>query len=286
MNCPRRGFTLVELLVVVAIIALLIAILLPGLKKAREAATGAVCMSNMHQVGSAMYMYAGDYNGYALSPEPWFGDGSVNYPKVYARWERNWPDTLMVGKYLADVRVDTNTYNNPAAGPGPWVQISAVPEKNVFSCPALPHPHVTWGAGGTTFPVKGTYASSSLCYGMRGFVPPAPPNPDNGRYEGEVYDKVYRLPKLDTLSRSGPFMADTWAENVTLGYPTQTSFFFLDYNYWAPPNPGETGTIYRRHNDAASIWFPDNSVRLMGEGAIGALPNLLKNPNGAVYSSP
>jgi prepilin-type N-terminal cleavage/methylation domain-containing protein len=46
----RRGFTLVELLVVVTIIALLLAMLLPGMRQAVEAANRAVCMSNLHQV--------------------------------------------------------------------------------------------------------------------------------------------------------------------------------------------------------------------------------------------
>lgn len=55
----RTGFTLVELLVVVSIIALLIAILLPSLKKAREQAKLTVCMSNMKQIGLG-FVYYGD----------------------------------------------------------------------------------------------------------------------------------------------------------------------------------------------------------------------------------
>jgi prepilin-type N-terminal cleavage/methylation domain-containing protein len=56
----KNGFTLVELLVVVAIIALLLALLLPALEKAREAAHIVVCASNQHQLMVALYTYATD----------------------------------------------------------------------------------------------------------------------------------------------------------------------------------------------------------------------------------
>jgi prepilin-type N-terminal cleavage/methylation domain-containing protein len=55
-----RGFTLIEILVVVAIIALLIAILLPSLAGARGQAKKAVCMSNLHQFGIAFGLYGSD----------------------------------------------------------------------------------------------------------------------------------------------------------------------------------------------------------------------------------
>jgi len=59
----RRGFTLVELLVVIGIIAVLIAILLPALSKARKTARTTACLSNLRQMGNAWVMYLSDSKG-------------------------------------------------------------------------------------------------------------------------------------------------------------------------------------------------------------------------------
>ena len=58
----KKGFTLVELLVVISIIALLLAILMPSLQQAREQAKKVICGSNLRQQGTALKLYLNDFN--------------------------------------------------------------------------------------------------------------------------------------------------------------------------------------------------------------------------------
>src|SRR5688572_26236192 len=70
---PGRGFTLVELLVVITIIGLLVSLLLPAVFAAREAARGTECKSNLRQIGLGILQFA-DHNGH-LPTYRWYDPG-------------------------------------------------------------------------------------------------------------------------------------------------------------------------------------------------------------------
>src|SRR5512139_1144549 len=79
----HKAFTLIELLVVIAIIAILMAVLMPALKRAREGGKRSACLSNLKQLVLAWNMYADENDdrlvngatGFSYSNQPW-GDHS------------------------------------------------------------------------------------------------------------------------------------------------------------------------------------------------------------------
>lgn len=129
---PARGFTLIEVLVVVTIIALLVAILLPSLHRARLQSRGALCLTNLRQIVNGWGMYADNHRELMMpgrfcyegspfdSPSSWaqVGNGLKYCPRGFA----------LLGRYIGtfafkkpSITSDRQDYDNP-----------------VYSCSAVP----------------------------------------------------------------------------------------------------------------------------------------------------
>lgn len=110
MSRHRNGFTLVELLVSIAIIGILIALLLPAVQAAREAARRGQCINNLKQIGIALQNY------HDVNKRLMFGKGP-SYPgaAAYARWSQH---AMLLPMIEQQALYGTISFNYPPATPG------------------------------------------------------------------------------------------------------------------------------------------------------------------------
>ena len=124
-----RIFTLIELLIVIAIIAILAAMLLPALNKARETAYKISCANHLGSIGKAMLMYANDYQDYL---PPYRSASSWGMPGN-REWYAGTPETGLLADYLQlnQKGQDIGTYGHNAGNAANPVS------RGRISCPGL-----------------------------------------------------------------------------------------------------------------------------------------------------
>ena len=100
---PRRAFTLIELLIVIAVVAILCALLLPAVQAAREAARRTQCRNNLRQFGIAMHSYEGVYR--VLPPRSHVvGDGNTRPGNGCWSIQSAFAPVLRAGQSLQDLQ--------------------------------------------------------------------------------------------------------------------------------------------------------------------------------------
>jgi len=187
MPRSRPGFSLIELLVVVSIIAILACLVLPATRLVREAARGVACSSNLRQLGMGFMVYA-DEDGGRFPP---FADGAYPTACLY----RFYPNLLHDAGIVEVTQWRDRSYGSSVTG--------------IWRCPVVSDAAITWGGGyGVNEDGTGTHGCSYLRSIVRATVTRAPSRLLISDAENNQGSGPYK-----TWAASGcPVCAGTWTD--------------------------------------------------------------------------
>jgi prepilin-type N-terminal cleavage/methylation domain-containing protein/prepilin-type processing-associated H-X9-DG protein len=248
---PRRGFTLVELLVVISIIASLMGLLLPAVQSAREAGRRNTCMNNVSQLGKAVFLHDNAGKGVpgwrnAIS----IGTGAQAYVV-------GWPPLLFPYLERLDLyrRYEDGAFHNLVGAGADARAIGETTQISLFICPTTP-------ADSRTSPVL-SYAGN----GGRGLVQTAAGDPNFHKGDGVMFESC------------GPQGTRISLDAVSSGDGTSTTLLFAEKN----GNAQQTALNWSRMESDAARPNLGAPVANTPAGLNGANSVITRAPAGAAH---
>lgn len=270
-----RGFTLVELLVVIGIIALLIAILLPALNQARDKAVRIKCLAQIRQLGQMVFIYAANNKGHIP-----IGAMALN---------ANGGQTANLNEeYITDEMYTSFGFKDIEDALGNW---NSQPLANVWVCPANPTPLLInspvnqWlpiqagGCGFNPYTVSAKYGGITTSYAYCGvglYIPNLATAQNESSPAGAGGSFVYNYNALATNFWQGPssqqvLFADKVAWHYQLGFIANHGITRYHGN---PTTPGEN-VVY---GDGHGAWVDLSKSILLNPGQDEGPSNAASNP--------
>ena len=257
------GFTLVELLVVIGIIALLISILLPALNKAREQAKRTACLSNLRSLAQLAHVYAAENRGrWPLSAM------SVTYQRSNPQYITN---EMNMGFRFSSVL-------------GPDGQPNGQEPARLWRCPSQELAKMKrWGPDGVTVPAVTAsewLLETSYVYCANGWgpLPNANKRPEDASAGGATWTRD-RLPAKISDRPMKPLFADK-----TEWYFLETTGFAFRANHGVQPKPSggvsnpTTPGMNVAYTDGHGEWLDLKGVSLLNAGKFTGPTNAASDP--------
>lgn len=285
----RRGFTLVELLVVMAIIALLVALLMPAIQRTRERARQTSCLNNLHNLVIAMHNYADAHRSFPsglIKPENSAFDSGVDYPlgplpepaifsdAIDARLPspvrgqltlNDWTMTRFWGWHtLLLPQMDQLTvnpdFNNPKSTPNNIAAMSVEIPSYVCASASLPSRRPGSSASGFGYT---TYRGN---FGANASTVPSPIDPsvilltgDGVFYDNSSVDFRDIADGTTTTLMIGETLYGLWADGNSCCARVRDDYVWFDVYYEVPPY--QYFGFGSHHKDVVNFAMVDNSAR-------------------------
>jgi prepilin-type N-terminal cleavage/methylation domain-containing protein/prepilin-type processing-associated H-X9-DG protein len=272
----KCGFTLVELLVVIAIIAILVALLLPAVQAAREAARRLQCLNNLHQIGLGLHNYENVFETFPYGMTL-FHVGGPGYP-----WRAGWAWSAVILPHM-DGKNSYDRFNFDLGYSQPQNARAIRTSFSFYHCPSAPPPIWVDCCGA----IAGNKDTSSTNYGG---IATHRDDVEHGRSPSSHFNTPDDSVETGILHVAGLHAVREVSDGLSHTLMVGEVVYILDdpyaqytegstvTNYWVSENVLTTGSgindgghnfknraIYAEHPGGANFLFGDGHVRFISE---------------------